>query len=841
VFQNAGIEMQSRSFVVDSVTDEGAAGVQQQISLVGASQVPSDASQAEKRMLLAIASSLQQGAPAVVDAMVAAWETENVTAKKSKKILDLVSYISSDLRELPLSAACAMNQSLAVISELLKVFPVDAQTEDARKALRYAARYNSDVAVVTELLKAFPDSVREKDEDEWLPLHRAAKFSTNFAVFAELLNAHPEEDPLEGFDPFALENPNFTEAAVCEYFSLHPDFAFNKRVSLKACGPAILQMDNLASFLLRCQHPLHSCLQLAGALKEYSLQNLSGGFGLWRQFRNIQLASDADEKAAEIEQLACAIVRKCNAEHFDQEMDHCIELAVDLKLKFFMGLQACNFRLLKRFTTAPAVFIWYAELWSFLFIMVFLVGNMPRADAPICTYMCNMTNTTTNSTESNRALCTMETPCILVSREIFAAFWLFDMCLREVFELYDTKKRHPHTRFSKFLVKYFTGDWWNVYDLVSFVTAILAAVARGCVLAGVGFTASSSNQLFAWAFALMWFRILYLLSFLFPFIGMLLHMVFRMLFGDVLQFAVVAFLMLTPFVQALSFLEHGISESVDEGNLAFANSTDGYSSFFQVMIGQGPPISSLSASSAVLLAVGSFLLTVLLLNLLIAMFSKTFDSIHENSKQDYLLIRAQIFFGYMYSTTFPSPFALISRIIATVISLIYQFLCLFSCIQPCLESIKTKLNSQFPKLQTFELFVLPKFDRKDFFVIAFAKDIPDGIADGDRESIKEWKARYKNDPQFIVECEARYELWCKEVLQDWEEKSEFNSDAQMDRFKSRMLRGMQNSVDAGNKMYQMQSQMAENAKTVNFELKALSEKIQSQQNQIQLLLQKLNA
>jgi hypothetical protein len=79
------------------------------------------------------------------------------------------------------------------------------------------------------------------------------------------------------------------------------------------------------------------------------------------------------------------------------------------------------------------------------------------------------------------------------------------------------------------------------------------------------------------------------------------------------------------------------------------------------------------------------------------------------------------------------------------------------------------------------------------------------------------------------------------VLQDWEEKSEFNSDAQMDRFKSRMLRGMQNSVDAGNKMYQMQSQMAENAKTVHYELKALSETIQSQQNQIQLLLQKLNA
>ena len=149
--------------------------------LLAVPQVPIDASQAEKRMLLAIASSLQHGAPAVVGAMVAAWKTENVTAKKRKKILD---ELSSNLRVLPLSAACAMNQSLAVISELLKVFPVDAQSEDARKALRYAATYNSDVAVVTELLKAFPDSVYDREEYELdplylSPLHRAAEFNTN--------------------------------------------------------------------------------------------------------------------------------------------------------------------------------------------------------------------------------------------------------------------------------------------------------------------------------------------------------------------------------------------------------------------------------------------------------------------------------------------------------------------------------------------------------------------------------------------------------------------------------------------------------------------------------------
>jgi hypothetical protein len=96
-----------------------------------------------------------------------------------------------------------------------------------------------------------------------------------------------------------------------------------------------------------------------------------------------------------------------------------------------------------------------------------------------------------------------------------------------------------------------------------------------------------------------------------------------------------------------------------------------------------------------------------------------------------------------------------------------------------------------------------------------------------------------------------------------------NSEAQMDKFKSRMLRGMETTVESSGKIDQIklqiaekgkvtqdqilwyatatQVQIADNAKTTHDQVKALSDAVQSQQAQIQqihasvqLILQKLN-
>ena len=87
--------------------------------------------------------------------------------------------------------------------------------------------------------------------------------------------------------------------------------------------------------------------------------------------------------------------------------------------------------------------------------------------------------------------------------------------------------------------------------------------------------------------------------------------------------------------------------------------------------------------------------------------------------------------------------------------------------------------------------------------------------------------------QMVMFCEAKYEKWCNEVIQDLEENAEFNSEAQMDRFKSRMLRGMEKieTLSASSiKIDQLQEQ-----------IKALSEIVQTQHDQMQLILQKLDS
>jgi len=87
--------------------------------------------------------------------------------------------------------------------------------------------------------------------------------------------------------------------------------------------------------------------------------------------------------------------------------------------------------------------------------------------------------------------------------------------------------------------------------------------------------------------------------------------------------------------------------------------------------------------------------------------------------------------------------------------------------------------------------------------------------------------------QMAMFCEAKYETWCNEVLQDLEDNAEFNSEAQMDRFKSRMLRGMEKVETlsaSSSKIDRMQEQ-----------IKALSDIVQSQHAQVQLILQKLNS
>jgi chromosome segregation ATPase len=112
----------------------------------------------------------------------------------------------------------------------------------------------------------------------------------------------------------------------------------------------------------------------------------------------------------------------------------------------------------------------------------------------------------------------------------------------------------------------------------------------------------------------------------------------------------------------------------------------------------------------------------------------------------------------------------------------------------------------------------PTFDKEDFYEIVFPKENP-----AKRE---EWNA------QWMQECEAQYEAWCEQVLADLEENAEFNSEAQMDKFKSRMLRGMETTVEGSGKIDQIKLQIAENAKATQEQVKATQEQVKATQEQV---------
>ena len=77
----------------------------------------------------------------------------------------------------------------------------------------------------------------------------------------------------------------------------------------------------------------------------------------------------------------------------------------------------------------------------------------------------------------------------------------------------------------------------------------------------------------------------------------------------------------------------------------------------------------------------------------------------------------------------------------------------------------------------------------------------------------------------------------KQVLDDLEENAEFNSEAQMDKFKSRMLRGMDTTVESSGKI----DQIAENAKATQEQVKVVQEKVKSTEEKVTATQQQVQA
>jgi len=797
---------------------------------------------------------------------------------------------------LPLHYAAENNSNAAVISELLKAYPeaVREKKEDGRLLLHDAARYNSNAAVISELLKAYPEAVREKDRDGCLPLHYAARYNSNAAVISELLKAYPEavrEKNRDGRLPLHaafgkslsrsslpvliflnfLTDKDFipNAAVILELLKAYPEAAREKdrdgrlplhdavlplhdaaeknsnaavisellkaypeavlvvydvtkaEATLNKCLSVLSQAGSLPSSVIKSSiHPLLACLRLSAGLQTFSRRQRS---------KDIRLANDADEKAAELEQLACAIVRSCeDNSRFGQAMDDCLQCAADLRLKFFISEPSCSRRIEQLWSTTQFFSDYKKSYGSLVFYFFWTSGlnfvfNFPglAVPPPLVRFLMN------RASYFAFLVCLLQLPVLAapgdrvnnIGLEVFLAYWLFDICFSEAIEFMDIIHKHRLTLF-KAVAKY-AEDPWNVYDVISLSAAVAAAFVRGFVHAGVGdVTAAASNQLYAWALALLWGRLVNVLSVV-SFTGPLLIMVLVMVFRDLSKFASLVVLMELPFVAALYFLESG-----NGGNEAFATFPDSAVSFFKIVIGQGPDISNVTASSSVLLSIGSVLLSVLLLNLLIALFSKTFDTIVENSTQEYLLQKTQLTFTWLRAPRMPPPLACPLALRDWAMNMLARHVWRSKNFIWCCAGWDWDYKERVEPPP-------PTFDRKHFYGIVLPKEKHwETEQEHERNAAKreEWSA------QWMKECDAKYEAWCKEVLYDLEANAEFNSEAQMEKFKSRMLRGMETTVESSSKI----DQIAENAKATQEQVKALSDAVQQMHASMQLILQKLN-
>jgi ankyrin repeat protein len=717
---------------------------------------------------------------------------------------------------------CGSNSNAAVISELLRAYPQAAceKDEDGRLPLHVAVKKDFQKAVIAELLKAYPEAAREKDKDGRLPLHFALGNKSNAAVIAELLKAYPEaarEKDQKGRLPLHaavedLSNKDSNAAVIVELLKADPDALLVVDDEAKhKCLSVLSQAGDLPCSVIKSSaHPLQACIKLSSELMAFSLSQRS---------TDIRLTNDADKNAAELEQLACAIARNCkDSSHFGQAMDDCLQLAADVKLKFFISEPACSRRIEQLWWTNETFtrLLGHSLFWISGLNLVF--NHNQWVPPPLVRFLMN------RSSYFAFLVCLFQLPILdapsdpigNIGFEVFLAYWLFDICFSETIELLDIMKQYRLTYF-KAIAKWANPS--NVYDFVTVSTAAAAFLVRGLVYAGVGnATAFASNQLYAWALALLWGRLVNLLSSL-SFVGPLLIMVLAMVLRDLSKFALLVVLMELPFVTALNFLESG-----EGGNEAFATFPRSALSFFKIAIGEGPEISSVTATSSILLSVGSVLLSVLLLNLLIAMFSKTFDTIVENSTQEFLLQKAQLTFTWARAPRMPPPLACILALRDWAMNMVAKRMWRNRTFRQKFAGWVYNHGDYVERVEPPP----PTFDKNHFYEIVFPRKIDSNTKREHEENPakrEEWSA------QWMQECEAKYEAWCEQVLADFNENAEFNSEAQMDKFKSRMLRGMETTVESSGEI----KQIAENAKATQEQVKFIQEQGNVTQEQVKAL------
>jgi hypothetical protein len=654
--------------------------------------------------------------------------------------------IPNKIGQLPLHVAAGFSKSLSVVAALLSAHPDSVKHADifGRLPLHEAAMRCENPETIRSIFSAHPEAARISDADGCLPLHHAVSTNQRRSVVIELLACCPEAAKVpDQSGRLSLELANVIDAKlIAALLSAHPD-SFNSvsRDVQKSVCMQLSVLDDLIQIILQISdHPLYCSLFISAILFDFQKE---------QRALNVQLANGADEQSAHLEQFACAIARSISSQHMlsgVKEFDACLRFAVDRNLKFFVGEAACTMRVTKLWKAGYNDDHWIIQFMYYFFLNAFVHMHSKYPPPRVRFYMNRMSYFVFLCATVNLPIIrTRGQPVSNLGAEVFLLYWLACIIFSEAQAIVHFIKDRRYG-LSLGLKKYY-NDPWSLYDTISFAFAAAAALTRILLYSDATSKVEPSfaRQLYAWALALLWGRLVNILAAV-PFIGPLLIMVFRMVFKDLFRFAIMAVLIEMPFVIALYYLENdNFPVSNDFNTLAKSAA-----SFFRISIAQGPNLQDLTGSSWALFATGSVLLGVLLLNLLIAMFSKTFDIIVENSTQEFLLQKAELTFFWSRAPRMPPPMSI-------YISL--------------RDALMRKLGSTICTSSTFGNLFTSSYQEKSVVIFEFHK-----------------KAFQKIIP--VNKGTRKYKVWMGKVLEDLEQNGEFNSEAHMNEFKSRMLKGI---------------------------------------------------
>jgi hypothetical protein len=177
-------------------------------------------------------------------------------------------------------------------------------------------------------------------------------------------------------------------------------------------------------------------------------------------------------------------------------------------------------------------------------------------------------------------------------------------------------------------------------------------------------------------------------------------------------------------------------------------------------------------------------LAIILMNLLIAMFSKTFDLVYENAEREHFLKRAELLLEWKNGNICPPPFNVLEAI-----WYLGRFLC--------------------------------RADEEEDIPGAGSTDIPDAASTDITAAASTAPDEFAFDKDFIVSPEKRRE-WIKRVLKDFEENRELGTEQQLFQFKHVVLKGQKGAATKTDAQYkQLEAKMDAQQKLLDAQQKLL--------------------